>query len=318
MHLGQREQQSGEALAAGHDAEIGGLLDRVRRVEAGVGQADDLGARRLRLQQEGGIVGRAERVAHRAEHLAPLFLHEIGGLLLQRMAEGVVDGDEVPAIAALGDQRAAGADGLRMGVVGPVEAVGRARLAGQVRGGRAGDDVDLLLLGRDALHGQRHRRGGQFHDRVDLLGVVPLARDVGGDVGLVLVVGVDDLDRRALHLAAEILDRHLGGLDRPLAAEIGIDARLVVQDADLDLAVGDVGGGRDDRGRQQSGRDNWQSFHGVPPLLAIARQRAAAYSAGRERPTETGLQVACAPPRRLATRRVPTRLTCLNLHTLRT
>src|SRR3712207_8667195 len=34
------------------------------------------------------------------------------------------------------------------------------------------------------------------------------------------------------------LHRHAGGFRRPLAAEIGIDAGLVVQDADLDHTVG--------------------------------------------------------------------------------
>lgn len=52
------------------------------------------------------------------------------------------------------------------------------------------------------------------------------------------MVGIDDLDRHIKHLAAEILNRHLGGFDGGLAAEIGIDARLIVQDTDLDLAVG--------------------------------------------------------------------------------
>ena len=53
-------------------------------------------------------------------------------------------------------------------------------------------------------------------------------------------------------LAAEILDRHLGGLIRPLAAEIGIDARLVVEDADLDGAVRDLGLGGE-RAEQERG-----------------------------------------------------------------
>ena len=59
----------------------------------------------------------------------------------------------------------------------------------------------------------------------------------------------------AQHLAAEILDRHLGGLDRRFAAEIGIDAGLVVQDADLDLAVryrvGGEGSGRTRKQKRQ-------------------------------------------------------------------
>jgi hypothetical protein len=48
------------------------------------------------------------------------------------------------------------------------------------------------------------------------------------------MVGGDDFDLVAEHLAAEILDRHLGRLERPLAAVIGVDAGLIVQNADLD------------------------------------------------------------------------------------
>jgi hypothetical protein len=44
----------------------------------------------------------------------------------------------------------------------------------------------------------------------------------------------DHLDLVAEHLAAEILHRHLGGLERPFAAVIGIDPGLIVQNADLD------------------------------------------------------------------------------------
>ena len=60
VHLGERHQQAGELLAGLDDAELGRLLDRVGGVEAGIGKADDLGLRALRLQQEGGEVRRVE------------------------------------------------------------------------------------------------------------------------------------------------------------------------------------------------------------------------------------------------------------------
>ena len=58
MHVVDEQQQRRELLAAGDDAEFGGLLDRVGGVAAGIGEADDLGLGRLRLQQEGREVGR--------------------------------------------------------------------------------------------------------------------------------------------------------------------------------------------------------------------------------------------------------------------
>jgi hypothetical protein len=48
------------------------------------------------------------------------------------------------------------------------------------------------------------------------------------------MVGGDNLDFLAEHVAAKILDRHLGGLNGIFAAVIGIDTGLIIQDADLD------------------------------------------------------------------------------------
>src|SRR5215207_2040057 len=159
VHLGEGEEQRREPLAALHEAELGRALDGVGGVEARIGKADDLRPRGLRLQDERGVVGGGERMAHGAEDLAALGGHVPGGLRLERVAEGIVGGDEEPGAAALLDEGAAGADRERARVVGPVEAVGRALLAGEVGRRRAGDDVDLLLVLRDALDGERHRRG---------------------------------------------------------------------------------------------------------------------------------------------------------------
>jgi hypothetical protein len=47
---------------------------------------------------------------------------------------------------------------------------------------------------RDATDCQRHRRVRHIENHVDALTLEPLARDVGADVGLVLVIGEGDLD----------------------------------------------------------------------------------------------------------------------------
>ena len=52
VHVGVEDQQAGEVLAALDDAELGALLDRVDGVAAGIGEADDLRLRGLRLEQE--------------------------------------------------------------------------------------------------------------------------------------------------------------------------------------------------------------------------------------------------------------------------
>ena len=74
VDVGDEQQQTGKLLAAGDDAELGRLLDRVGGVAAGIGEADDLRLRGLRLQQERGEVRGVERMAHRAEHLAAVRL----------------------------------------------------------------------------------------------------------------------------------------------------------------------------------------------------------------------------------------------------
>ena len=239
VHVGEENQQPGELLAALDDAELGGLLDGVDGVAAGIRHADDLGLRGLCLQQERREVLVRERMAYRAHYLAARGLDEFRYVAFERMAERIVGGEEEPGVAAGLDQLAAGADGQRVGVVGPVNAVGRALAAGEV-GGRAGryDDQRLLLLAQDFLHRQ-HRRGvRQVAHQIDVFDVEPPVDDVGGDVRLVLVVGVDELDRLAQRLAAEVLDRHARRGDAAHAREVGVDAGLIVDDADLDRPVG--------------------------------------------------------------------------------
>ena len=120
------------------------------------------------------------------------------------------------------------------------------------------DDIDLFPLGGDSLH-HRHDRG-QVVDHVDALGVVPAARDGGGEIKRFLVVGVDQLDLLAKHAAAKILNRHFRGFDRPLAVKVGECSGLIGEYADLDAlrrgrrahkhtAGGDDGGPRAGRFR---------------------------------------------------------------------
>ncbi len=154
-HVAREHQQSGEALPALHDAELRRLLDRVDGVAARIGEPDHLGLGRLRLQQEGREVLRVEGMADLADHLAAIGLDHRRSVALERVAEGVVGGEEEPGIAAGLHDRLAGAVCEVPGVVGPVHGIGVALRAREVGGRRPRCDEHLVLLTRDLADRQR-------------------------------------------------------------------------------------------------------------------------------------------------------------------
>ena len=118
--------------------------------------------------------------------------------------------------------------------------IGRASRPGQIGAARLAIEHGFALVARDLLHGKRYRGIDDIDDHVDLLGVEPFVRDRGTDIGLVLMIGIDDLDRHIADLAAEILDRELHRADRMHAVVEAILAREIVEHADLDLVVGEL------------------------------------------------------------------------------
>jgi len=68
----------------------------------------------------------------------------------------------------------------------------------------------------------------------DLLDVDPLLADIDADVGLVLVIGRDQVDLPALGQQSGIFNRHLRRGRRAGTADIGVEAGLVAETADLD------------------------------------------------------------------------------------
>ena len=154
------------------------------------------------------------------------------------MAEGVIGGQEEPFLAALRDHGFAEPAAIGVGVVGPVHGIRRAFLAGEQRGSGARTDEDLVLLFAHVGDRERNRRVRQVEDGVDAFGVIPAPRDADADVGLVLMIGGDDVDGLAGGLAAIILHRHLRSNDRAYALIGRKHARLVVEHADPDAVLG--------------------------------------------------------------------------------
>ena len=224
-------------LSAAGDAELGALLDRIDGVAAGIGKPDDFCFRRLRLQQEGREVAGLQRMAHAAEHFAAVGDHDLGRVALERLAERVVGREEEPGVAAGLDHRLAGAVGEHPGVVGPLDRIRRAFRSGEIGACRPRAQEHFILLAGDLADRQCDARRRHVDDDVDMVDVVPLPREVGADIRLVLMIAGDDLDLHAVSRGVEILHRQFGGGDRAGSADVGIEARHVGQYADLDDVV---------------------------------------------------------------------------------
>jgi hypothetical protein len=180
-------------------------------------------------QQEAGV----------AQHLAALRRHDVTGVLLQAVAEGVVGRDEIPAVESFGDQRLTGAVGDGVGVVGPMNDIRTARVVGDAhRPGRAERDDLVVLLG-DFEYRQCRGRRGDVKNGIQPVLLEPLAGDRGCNVGLVLVIGGQHLNGLAKNFSAELLDGHLSRGDRAFSRDIRIDTGHILDQPDADDIVAD-------------------------------------------------------------------------------
>ena len=114
-----------------------------------------------------------------------------------------------------------------------MDGVGAAGLVGEPDRAGTVEHDDLVARLGDLAGGKRGRRRRDVKDHLDALVVEHVAGDVGGEVGLVLVIGRDDLDLAAQHLAAEILHRHFRGGLAARPGDIGVEARHVEDAAEL-------------------------------------------------------------------------------------
>ena len=144
-------------------------------------------------------------------HLAAGLQHDIGGVLFQVLAEGIVGGQEVPGFETRLDGGEPGDVRLRKRVIGIMHGVGTARLVAETDRGRTAVYHDLVARFRNLAGSQRGSGSRHVVQHLHALVVEHVARDAGSKIGLVEMIGGDDLDLAAQHLAAEILHRHLRG-----------------------------------------------------------------------------------------------------------
>ena len=172
-------------------------------------------------------------VLDRAQHPTAAGLDHRRRLRRKRGTECVVGLDDEPGVATVLQQRPRRRPGERVGVVRPLDVVGRASLARQLR--RAGvEHRHLVVVARHGCHGEGAVGHGDIEDRIDPALVEPGPREGGGHVRLGLRVAGDHLDGDGAGLfTREILDRQLRGDDRAGAAVLGIGADISVSTPSL-------------------------------------------------------------------------------------
>ena len=233
MHIGQEHQQAGKLDAATHNAEFGGLLDAVDGVTTRIGKANDLGARCLRLHQEGREIGRArEGCAYLAQHAPTGVAHKITRVAFKRVTKGVIRRDEEPAIATSAHRGTACGFGQHPSIVSPVYGIRGAGTACQIRGRRRGIQENLVLVADDFIRSQGNRRSPAIHHNINAITVNPLPCQVGPHIRTILVIAKKDFDIEAAiaHLRSRLA--HAGQFRRPTHITIG--AGEIRQQRDLD------------------------------------------------------------------------------------
>ena len=112
--------------------------------------------------------------------------------------------------------------------------IGTAGLVGEPDRARAVEHVDLAARLRDFERGQRGRRRRHVEQHFDTLIVEHVAGDVGGKIGLVEMIGRDDLDLAAEHLAAEIFHRHFRSHLAAGPGDVGVETGHIEDAAELE------------------------------------------------------------------------------------
>src|SRR5882724_6752318 len=212
-----------------------------------------------------------------AEHLAAGPLHDIGGVFFQILSERVVGGEEEPAVEALLDGGQTGDVRLRKSVEDIMHGVGSAGFVREPDRPRTVEHDDLVARLCDLAGGERGGGSRDIDDGLDALIVEHIAGDIGGKIGLVEVIGRDDLDFAAQNLAADIFGRHLRRRLAARAGDVGVKPGHIEDGAELErrLTLRRRAGGDQQRGENAGENLSKNSFHLKPPLVACRIARAA-------------------------------------------
>ncbi|MNF42626.1 hypothetical protein D3C84_236840 [compost metagenome] len=268
MDIVEKHHHAGQFLPGLGHPELAGGHQRVDGVGTGIGEGDHIRPRALGLQDVGGEVAARERVPNLADHLAAIRFDDLADVRFHRVTEGIVGGEDEPVLAAVGEHRLGGAVGQGVGVVGPVDVVGRAVFIGQAGGRRAGNQRQFPGLLHHLARRQHHRGRHHAGDHVDIALIDPLAHGVGADIRLVQVIGAEHDNLLAIDLAAEIFDGHVQRFQATGAGQVAVGPRHVRQVTDTDFVVTDLGLGRagDQAGDEDGACCVLKNLHVVHPL----------------------------------------------------
>ncbi len=115
VDLLQKHEEDHDLPASLRQPPFGRLPDRPHRVAADARQAEDRRGRGPGTQEKRGIVERAEREFHAAEHASACAGDGLGGRALHGLPEGIVRRQEIPTFSARLHHRARGPHGQRAG-----------------------------------------------------------------------------------------------------------------------------------------------------------------------------------------------------------
>jgi hypothetical protein len=187
----------------------------------------------------------------RSHDLTARGLDDLGRVLLEGVAEGVIRREHEPFAVSLFHCCASRAGRHGIGIPDPVDPNGRTCLVAKCAGAPARDQHNgLLLLSLQRLHGESCRRCRNIGEGSDAHLVNPAPRKGQGHVHLVLVITDDDFDGLAQHRPAKVLYGKLCSHIGTGPADCSVKARTIAHHANADTARGTRGLGLSEQRRE--------------------------------------------------------------------
>ncbi len=177
-------------------------------------------------------------MTHCLHHFAAILFHHTGYVAFQGVTEGIVSGQDKPALATFFNHRACRTVGQRIGVIHVVDVVRRAVLVGNTGRGRTGDDTQFVVFFQDVADGNGDRGSNQAGDQINVLVLHPAPGSTGGGIRAVTIIRADHFDLGAIDRATEVRDGHFQGCLAIGAGQVTIGAGHVGQVTDFNGVVG--------------------------------------------------------------------------------